>query len=227
MDQQRLTSSFRASLSQRWEPLFFIVLFVLLSLQVILFLVDTLPVFASIGGAAATFAIFESFIVHYLTYLAVPFILFPLIMLALVRRRPHWARRFLDFVGIYVVVRMCIQLIGLNLLVFDSITPRFTLIVQLLFFLPYSQLVWGWIYWRLDARAGAVDRPLFRLDSEHDVQRPIDYLVASFSSVFSASISGIKGRSARARMLILVHGFFVYDLMGLTLSRAVALVQSK
>lgn len=130
-------------------------------------------------------------------------------------------------VGIYVVVRMCIQLMGLNLLVFDLITPRFTLIVQLLFFLPYSLLVWGWIYWRLDARAGAANRQWFRLDGDHAIQRPIDYLVASFSSVFSASISGIKGRSARARMLILVHGFFVYDLMGLTLSRAVALIQSK
>ena len=227
MEQAPVPSSFRASVSQRWEPLFFIGLFLLLSLQVILFVVDTVPVFASIGGAAATFAALESFIVHYFSYVTVPLILLPLIVLAVTNRKPPWARRFLDVVGIYVVVRMCIQLMGLNLLVFDSITPRFTLIVQLLFFLPYSLLVWGWIYWRLDARAGASNRQWFRLDGDHAVQRPIDYLVASFSSVFSASISGIKGRSARARMLIPVHGFFVYDLMGLTLSRAVALIQSK
>jgi hypothetical protein len=44
---------------------------------------------------------------------------------------------------------------------------------------------------------------------------------------FSASISAIKGRSARARILLLLHGFVIYDVMGLTLSRAVALVQAK
>lgn len=69
---------------------------------------------------------------------------------------------------------------------------------------------------------------MFTIDCEQAPhQRPIDYLVASLSSAFSASISGIRARSARAKLLLLVHGFFVYDLMGLTLSRAVALIQSK
>ena len=68
---------------------------------------------------------------------------------------------------------------------------------------------------------------MFRLDIEREDPRPIDYLISSFSSVFSASISGIKGRSARARILILVHGIVIYDIMRLTLSRAVALVQAK
>ena len=43
------------------------------------------------------------------------------------------------------------------------------------------------------------------LNCERGNPRPIDYLVASFSSVFSASISAIKGRSTRARMLIFLH----------------------
>lgn len=50
---------------------------------------------------------------------------------------------FLDCIGIYIVTRMFMQLIGLILLVFDSVKPRFTLITQLLMFLPYSLLVWG------------------------------------------------------------------------------------
>ena len=68
---------------------------------------------------------------------------------------------------------------------------------------------------------------MFRLDIEGENARPVDYLIASFSSVFSASISGIKGRSARARVLILLHGFMIFDIMGLTFSRAVALIQAK
>ena len=122
---------------------------------------------------------------------------------------------------------MTTQLIGLNILVFDFTTSRFLLITQLLFFLPYALLVWGWIYWRLDTSAGRRRRQLFRLDIEGENPRPIDYLIASFSSVFSASINGVKGRSARARVLILLHGLVIFDVMGLTLSRAVALVQPK
>ena len=94
--------------------------------------------------------------------------------------------------------------------------------------MPYSLLVWGWVYWRLDAFAGASNRPLLRLDCQGvALPRPIDYFVASFSSVFSATINAIKGNSARARILILFHGLMIYDVMGLTLSRAVALVQAK
>jgi hypothetical protein len=117
---------------------------------------------------------------------------------------------------------------GLNILVFDTVTSRFLLISQVLFFLPYSLLIWGWIYWRLDISARARNRPFFRLDCESAAPpRPIDYFVASFSSVFSASINAIKGNSARARILILLHGLMIYDVMGLTLSRAIALVQSR
>ena len=44
---------------------------------------------------------------------------------------------------------------------------------------------------------------------------------------FFATINAIKGNSAQARMLILFYGLMIYDVMGLTLSRAVALVQVK
>ena len=120
---------------------------------------------------------------------------------------------------------MIIQLIGLNILVFDTISSRLLLMSQLIFFLPTLLLIWGWVYWRLDHLARSRGSQLFYLDHETEQPRVIDYFVASFSSVFSPSINGIKGASARARLLILLHGFMIYDVMGLTLSRAVALVQ--
>ncbi|MCS5698419.1 hypothetical protein NZK32_05095 [Cyanobium sp. FGCU-52] len=122
---------------------------------------------------------------------------------------------------------MAMQFIGLNVLVFDSVSSRFILVTQLLFFLPNSLLVWGWIYWRLDQVDSGRQNRLFHLDLDGKAPRPIDYFVASFSSVFSASISAIKGTSARARILILAHGFVISDVMGLTLSRAISLVQSQ
>jgi hypothetical protein len=199
----------------------------LLYFQVFSFYSDTRSFF-SLHGAIAFFVGFDSFVATRLICISLPVIIIPLVYLFCRTQRPTWSRPFLDFLGIYVISRLAIQLAGLNILVFDSMTSRFLLISQLLFFLPYSLLVWGWIYWRLDTPARASNRPLFHLDCEGIAPpRPADYLIASFSSVFSASISAIKGNSARARILILVHGFMIYDVMGLTLSRAVALVLSR
>lgn len=223
-------SSWRATTQQhlrrRWEELFFLTVFSLLCFQVFAFVNDTHSIPSLRGGAIGAFASFEFFVARYITFISPPLVVAPLLYLAIRPTTPDWARKYIDVVGIYIAARMIIQLMGLNLLVFDKVTPRFTLITQLLIFLPYSLLVWGWIYWRLDSGARKSGRQCFRLDCESDPPRPIDYGVASFSSVFSASISAIKGRTARSRILILMHGFFIYDVMGLTLSRAIALVQT-
>jgi len=222
-----ILSSLYRHLRIRWEILFFVFVFVLLGFQVLSLYLD-IQSFSNAHGAIAFFVGFESFVATRLTYVSLPLILFPLAYLFCRSKRPVWARLYLDFLGAYVIFRLVIQFIGLNILVFDSVTSRFLLISQVLLFLPYSLLIWGWIYWRLDAIARASDRPLFHLDCESAAPpRPIDYFVASFSSVFSATINAIKGNSARARTLILLHGFMIYDIMGLTLSRAVALVQTK
>lgn len=222
----RPVSSLVSYFSHRWEVLLFLIIFALLCFENLAFISDS-KFSGSLHGATASFAEFEFFVVRRLSYLTFPLVILPLSCLLISRGRPQWSRRYLDILGIYFVARMTTQLIGLNILVFDFTTSRFLLITQLLFFLPYALLVWGWIYWRLDTSAGRTQRQLFRLDIEGEDPRPIDYLIASFSSVFSASISGIKGRSARARMLILFHGFMIYDIMVLTLSRAVALVQGR
>lgn len=218
-------ASIRRRLSDQWESLFFLIAYALLVLQVYLLYYDFRSL-AGLHGAIAIFAEFDSFLVERLVLVIPLFIYPPLACFLLSGGRPAWRRRYLDVIGCYLVFRMAIQLIGLNILVFDSVTPKFLLITQLLVFLPYSLMLWGWIYWRLDMIARQSNRVLFRLDGEGECPRPIDYFVASFSSVFSATIAGIKGNSARARILILAHGFVIYDLMGLTLSRAVALVQS-
>lgn len=216
----------RDQLSRRWEELFFLVVFTLLGLQVVFFY-SGITALANLHGAIAWFAAFDTFVVSHVVYVSTPVFLTPLLFLILSGRRCSWRRRFLDVLGVYVVFRLIIQFVGLNILVFDSVTPRFFLITQLLFFLPYSLLVWGWIYWRLDRNSRNRSRPFFHCDFYGEAPRPIDYFVASFSSVFSASISGIKGNYARSKILILLHGFMIYDVMGLTLSRAVSLVQSR
>lgn len=209
---------------RHWEPWFFLITWLLLTQQVRFFQ-------AAVGGVAhlhpfiACFAAINSYIFHHSGPLFASLCALPLLLSICGQLGPGLERRFCDFLACYAIARMLMQLTGLNILVFDYSTPRFLLITQLLFFLPYMLLIWGWIYWRLDVLGHHAGRPFFRLDHEGERPRAVDYFVASFSSVFSASISGIKGTSARSRLLILLHGFMIYDVMGLTLSRAVALVQ--
>jgi hypothetical protein len=147
-------------LSNQWEILLFLVISTLLLLQVYLLYID-IHFLSDLHGAIAVFAEFDSFIVHRLTHVATPAIFLPLLFILFCGRRPAWARRYLDILGGYLVFRMTIQLIGLNILVFDSVTPRYLLISQLLFFLPYSLMIWGWIYWRLDVIARTSNRLFF------------------------------------------------------------------
>lgn len=211
--------------SIHWEGLFFLVIALLLGFQE-RFLATDASVVSSNYHFLNLYFKFTSALLSSHKFLAIPFLVFFLYS-TFRSTSSGLPRRICDFLGIYYFLRMTTLLIGLNLLIFDVTSSRFLLITQLLFFLPYCLLIWGWVYWRLDTSAGSTHRRLFRLDIEREDPRPIDYLISSFSSVFSASISGIKGRSARARILILVHGIVIYDIMGLTLSRAVALVQAK
>ncbi len=129
--------------------MFFLAAFVLLSLQVSFFNADVQSL-SAVHGAIALFASIDSFMMERLSCVTTPVFLLPLVYLLARPVRSGWARRYLDIIGVSVIVRMAMQFIGLNVLVFDSVSSRFILAAQLLFSLLYSLLVWGWINWRLD-----------------------------------------------------------------------------
>jgi len=213
---------FSLDFRRQWEALFFLAVEVFLGLQV-LFLHSDLPTNNISHHLLRAYINFTSLMLKIGGYLVFPLVV--LVFLSLAKRISHTTgRKIGDFLGIYYVLRMVTLLFGLNILVFDVQSSRFLLITQLLFFLPYSLLVWGWVYWRLDGISRAKGKPLFKLDHDPAFPAVIDYFVASFSTVFSASISVIKGTSPRSRILILLHGFMIYDIMVLILSRAFAMV---
>jgi hypothetical protein len=218
------TNSLARRLIQNWETPFFMATDAFLGFQVWLFQTNIDPS-ENIHRTLVSLINFNNFIANIYAPTWGSFTLVILLIAWAQKPCSGLSRKIYDFFGVYFTLRMLSQLIGLNILVFDLSSSRFLLISQLIFFLPFSLLIWGWLYWRIDQFAAATGKTMFSLDLERPRPRVIDYFVASFSSVFSASISGIKGRSARARILILGHGFMIYDVMGLTLSRAVTLMQ--
>ena len=52
---------------------------------------------------------------------------------------------------------------------------------------------------------------------------PYDYFIASFTSLLAATLDNFNGKTRFARMLIYLQGIMIWDIMALTLSRAIAL----
>ena len=134
-------------------------------------------------------------------------------------------RRFLiDTVFILVIIRLLLLFGILNIMIFLPPSDRVLLFVQLLLFLPCLLLVWGWIYWRVDTHSVSLGRGRIFTSStsEDDIPPPYDYFIASFTSLLTATLDNFNGKTRFARTLILLHGVMMWDIMALTLSRAIA-----
>lgn len=68
------------------------------------------------------------FSVNRLHYVVTPIFVALFSYLLVCRETPLWTRACLDILGLLVIARMFAQLVGLNILVFDYITPRYLLI---------------------------------------------------------------------------------------------------
>ena len=134
---------FQLHFHRQWEALFFLAVDVFLGLQV-LFLHSDLPTNDDSHHLLKTYINLTSLMLKIGGYLILPLLL--LIGLSIAKRiPPSTGRRIGDFLGSSYVLRMITLLFGLNILVFDVQRSRFFLITQLLFSLPYSLLIWGWV----------------------------------------------------------------------------------
>jgi hypothetical protein len=134
-------------------------------------------------------------------------------------------RTLIDTFALFYLIRVFLLFILLNILLFARATDAELLVVQLFLFLPSLLLMWGWIYWRFDLYSlKSRGRPMFLFLYLGD-SLPIayDYFLASFVSLLSNTLAGFAGRTRLSRTLIFIHGIMMWDVMGLILSRAIAL----
>ena len=116
----------------------------------------------------------------------------------------------------------------INLLIFLRMPDHAQLILQLVIFLPCLLLMWGWVYWRVDIGSQIANgKGIFDFKLAGGISPTIyDYFLVSFTSLISSTLNGFSGKTRAARTLIFVHGVMMWDVMGLMLSRAIALVSS-
>ena len=134
-------------------------------------------------------------------------------------------RALIDIFALFYLIRVFLLFILLNVLLFARTTDAELLAIQLFMFLPSLLLMWGWIYWRFDLSSmRSKGQPMFLFSALGEALPTVyDYFLASFVSLLSNTLSGFAGRTRLARTLIFAHGIMMWDVMGLILSRAIAL----
>ena len=134
-------------------------------------------------------------------------------------------RSLIDGYALFCMIRVFLIFILLNILLLARTTDAELLVVQLFLFLPALLLIWGWIYWRFDLYSfGSRGQPMFLfLYLGESMPIVYDYFLASFVSLLSNTLAGFAGRTRLSRTLIFIHGIMMWDVMGLILSRAIAL----
>lgn len=139
---------------------------------------------------------------------------------------PEKRRRLLiDVMYGFIALRLALLFLILNLMIFLPPSDRVLLFAQLLLFVPCLLLVWGWIYWRVDSHfvAAGKGRIFSSSTSGDDIPPPSDYFMASFTSLLTKTLDNFNAKTRFGRSLIYLHGIMVWDIMGLALSRAIAL----
>ncbi|MBW0179869.1 MAG: hypothetical protein KXJ50_02215 [Vulcanococcus sp.] len=141
---------------------------------------------------------------------------------------PRWRRLLVDIMFALVGLRLLTLFGILNLMIFFPPSDRILLFSQLLIFLPCLLLVWGWLYWRFDSYSVAVGRGrIFSSSTSGDkIPSPVDYFIASFTSLLTNTLDNFDGTTRVARVLIYIHGIMTWDIMALALSRAIALASA-
>ena len=137
----------------------------------------------------------------------------------------RWRRGLIDLFALWFIARIAILFGLINLLIFLKMNDHAQMIAQLLLFLPCLLLMWGWIYWRIDVRSQIKSgKRMFDFKLADNASPTIyDYFLVSFTSLISNTLSGFSGVTRTARTLIFIHGIMMWDIMGLMLSRAIAL----
>ena len=210
-------------LRRNWEVLLLLVigLFQYVSGQVLEFTQGSSKDYVLIADMVAVLGRFHQYIVPLLS----PLWLIVLAYCAAVPLGGRLRRSLLDALAVFAMLKVGLLFLLLNLLILFPPQDRVLPILQLLLFLPSLLLVWGWIYWRMDSNAVATTGQrvfLFRMSADI-APGPFDYILASLTSLISTTLGGFAGETRAARTLIFLHGFMMWDVMGLTLSRAIAL----
>jgi hypothetical protein len=137
-------------------------------------------------------------------------------------------RLIIDIFALWYIPRFIDLFFLINLLIFLRMPDHALPILQLLIFLASLLLMRGWIHWRVDVgNQIASSKAIFDFKLTDDISPTIyDYLPVSFTPLISSTLNGFSGITRTARTPIFIHVLMMWDVTGLMLSRAIALIST-
>lgn len=134
-------------------------------------------------------------------------------------------RIILDSFGGLFVFRSIIALIFINALLFIPSASASLLLGQVLAYIPFFVMVWGWLTWRIDCCGQDSPHNILSIPEAKTPITSFDYYHASIYSVLNQGKSGFSGVTRLGRLLALIHNLMLLNVWGLALARAYGLVQ--
>ena len=136
------------------------------------------------------------------------------------------APRILDGLGVWVIANLFAHFAKINLLMLsDTVKPKL-LLGQVITYLLFFVLAWGWIFWRLDRVAGDADQQIVEMPGAATNGGSFDYHYYSLMSIIDARrMSEFTGISRLGKLLVALHSLMVLDLAAIALARFYQLVQ--
>jgi len=142
------------------------------------------------------------------------------------QRIPRWA---FDGAGLWFSFRLLVEFLTINLLVFkSSLVAPSILLGQIVVYLPYFILNWGWIFYRLDWVDNSTTGLVVSL-SDIQVERsisPFDYFHSSMTTLLNKGKPTISGVNRLGRIVVLIYLTMLLMLYTVALTRILQLTRA-
>lgn len=146
----------------------------------------------------------------------------------IVRHRflPRWT---FDGLGLWFCLRLVVEFLIINLLIFQpSLVEPGVLLCQIVLYLPFFVLSWGWFFHRLDwvgrSEAGKMLR-LNDMDPSEAVRR-FDYFHSAINTLLNKGKPTITGVSRQGRVAVLVFNSMLLALYTVAFARILQLTKA-
>jgi hypothetical protein len=134
-------------------------------------------------------------------------------------------RRWLDIVaGAFISFNLIIHFLKINLLLLTPPGAPSMLLGQILTYLIFFVIAWGWIFWRFDWVGKENPGTVVEISDKGDSLSTFDYYHASLMALVRRGRPEVSGLNRTGKILVAIHTFMVLDLIGVALGRFYQLI---
>ena len=159
------------------------------------------------------------------TPMLIIYLLILLLLYGSLLRGKRIAPEVLDAMGVWAVLNLFGHFAKINMLMLTKAVDPRLLLGQVITYLMFFAVAWGWVFWRLDRAAGPADQQILSAPTFSSNATSFDYFYFSLVSILERKSSGFEGVGPLGKILVAIHSLMVLDLAAIALARFYQLVQ--